>query len=149
MSLIRNSLRKTINQSINQCRVSPSISRSFHTSTSRLVETSIPLKFRVNGKDREVSADLYLSLLSAAQDGRIDQLEGICGGGCACSTCHVILEQAVYDKLGAPTDEEQDLLDAAPGVCDTSRLACQVSVEPFMKGTTIIVPDEFKNQEKF
>lgn len=42
----------------------------------------------------------------------------------ACSTCHVILEDHVYDKLPTPAIEEEDMLDLAYGLSDTSRLGC-------------------------
>lgn len=45
----------------------------------------------------------------------------------ACSTCHCILSQDLYDSLPEPCDEEDDLLDLAPGLEDTSRLGCQVA----------------------
>lgn len=44
---------------------------------------------------------------------------GACGGTLACSTCHVILEQDIYDSLDEPEDEEMDMLDLAFGLEDT------------------------------
>lgn len=44
---------------------------------------------------------------------------GACGGECACSTCHIILEKEVFDALEAPTEEEEDMLDLALGLTDT------------------------------
>src|ERR1700712_2656070 len=53
-------------------------------------------------------------------------LEGACEGAMACSTCHVLVAAADFDKLPAPTGEEEDMLDFAYGVSRTSRLACQI-----------------------
>ena len=53
-------------------------------------------------------------------------LEGTCGGQMACSTCHVWIDGAA--ALGAPSDEEEDLLDMTPHIGRDSRLACQVWV---------------------
>ena len=40
------------------------------------------------------------------------ELEGACEGSLACSTCHVIIDdQAVYDALPEPDDDENDMLD--------------------------------------
>ncbi|KAJ6256655.1 Adrenodoxin [Drechslerella dactyloides] len=48
------------------------------------------------------------------------EMEGACGGSCACSTCHVIVEdQEVYDKLEEPDDDENDMLDLAFGLTET------------------------------
>ena len=38
---------------------------------------------------------------------------GACEGTLACSTCHLIFEQHIYEKLEAITDEENDMLDLA------------------------------------
>ena len=40
-----------------------------------------------------------------AHENDID-IEGACGGECACSTCHVLLEQEAYGKLPPPDDDE-------------------------------------------
>lgn len=44
---------------------------------------------------------------------------GACGGECACSTCHIVLEDEMYNKLPPPEDEEEDMLDLALGLTDT------------------------------
>ena len=49
------------------------------------------------------------SLLNVAHQHDID-LEGACAGVCACSTCHVILEQNVYDALPEASEDEEDML---------------------------------------
>lgn len=63
------------------------------------------------------------SLLDVAHNNGID-LEGACESSLACSTCHIILEPAIYDSLGEPCEEEEDLLDLAYGLTHTSRLGC-------------------------
>jgi ferredoxin len=57
-------------------------------------------------------------LLSIAHEYDID-LEGACEGSIACSTCHVILDSDIYDKLEEPGDDENDMLDLAFGLTDT------------------------------
>ena len=45
---------------------------------------------------------------------------GACEGTLSCSTCHLILKQADFDKIKEkPTDEELDMLDLAYGLTDT------------------------------
>ncbi|KAG0659515.1 hypothetical protein C6P46_005152 [Rhodotorula mucilaginosa] len=46
-------------------------------------------------------------------------IEAACEKSVACSTCHVILEEDVYDKLEEPDDDENDMLDLAFGLTDT------------------------------
>lgn len=55
-------------------------------------------------------------------------LEGACEGSIACSTCHVILSPEHYNMLPEPEDDENDMLDMAFGLTDTSRLGCQVRI---------------------
>ncbi len=52
-------------------------------------------------------------------------LDHACGGVCACSTCHIVVE-AGMDSCNASTDDEEDMLDSAPGLTGTSRLGCQL-----------------------
>ncbi|MBI5136814.1 MAG: 2Fe-2S iron-sulfur cluster binding domain-containing protein [Nitrospirae bacterium] len=51
-----------------------------------------------------------------------------CGGACACTTCHVVVESG-EDHLSEMEDDEEDRLDRAPGLTLHSRLACQAVVE--------------------
>ena len=44
---------------------------------------------------------------------------GACGGEMACSTCHVVLPQKIFEKLPPKTMEEDDMLDLAQGVTET------------------------------
>ena len=51
-------------------------------------------------------------------------LEHACGGVCACTTCHVVVTQGM-EFLSEAEEEEDDMLDRAPGLTPTSRLGCQ------------------------
>jgi 2Fe-2S ferredoxin len=66
-------------------------------------------------------------------------LEHACGGNCACTTCHVIVREGGR-KLSEATEEEEDMLDRAPGLTPTSRLGCQAVVEDPDAEITVIVP---------
>lgn len=91
-----------------------------------------------------VSAQVGDSLLDVAHDNDIE-IEGACGGEMACSTCHVILEERVFNSLPEPQDEEQDMLDLASGLTRTSRLGCQVCVTKEMDGMVVTLPSEVVN----
>ena len=47
-----------------------------------------------------------------------------CGGSCSCATCHVWVDEAWFDKLHPPTDDEEDLLFSTLDKKPTSRLSC-------------------------
>ena len=51
-------------------------------------------------------------------------LDHSCGGVCACSTCHVIVQKGL-ESCNEPTDDELDQLDDARGLTTESRLGCQ------------------------
>jgi len=65
-----------------------------------------------------------------------------CEGTLACSTCHMIFDQELFDSLPPLDEEEEDMLDLAIAVTDTSRLGCQIKVTPAMDGAEIRLPDE-------
>ncbi|KAJ7903435.1 ferredoxin [Mycena olivaceomarginata] len=83
-------------------------------------------------------------LLSIAHEHDID-LEGACEGSVACSTCHVILPPEYYDLLPEPDDDENDMLDMAFGLTDTSRLGCQVKLTRALDGMTATLPSATRN----
>jgi ferredoxin-2, mitochondrial len=53
-------------------------------------------------------------------------MQNTCGGSLACAECHVVLDEASFARLPAPTDEELDKLDELPLLHPTSRLSCQI-----------------------
>jgi hypothetical protein len=70
---------------------------------------------------------------------------GACEGSVACSTCHVILSPQHYDLLPEPEDDENDMLDMAFGLSDTSRLGCQVKLTRELDGMTATLPAATRN----
>ncbi len=52
------------------------------------------------------------------------EIDHTCGGVVACSTCHLYVEQG-FDSAPPAIEEEEDMLDFAPAVRDSSRLSCQ------------------------
>jgi ferredoxin, 2Fe-2S len=72
-------------------------------------------------------------------------LEHACGGNCACTTCHVIVKNG-FNKLGESTEQEEDLLDRAPGLTATSRLGCQAVIEDPNAEIVVVIPRYTINQ---
>lgn len=70
------------------------------------------------GKDGLPGAILSLALTQGVH------LDHSCGGVCACSTCHVWVKQGL-DSCNEASEDEEDMLDLAPGLQPVSRLACQ------------------------
>lgn len=77
------------------------------------------------------------NLLEIAQAHDLE-MEGACGGSCACSTCHVVVNTPeMYDKMEEPSDDENDMLDLAFGLTETSRLGCQVCMSKDLDGLVV------------
>ncbi|ORX82754.1 fdxB protein [Basidiobolus meristosporus CBS 931.73] len=124
-------------------RVFPAAARS---SSARLMSTkSLTVNFITEeGEEIAVKAAEGENIMQIAHDNYVD-LEGACEGSLSCSTCHVILPQEYYDKLEEPSDEENDMLDLAFGLTDTSRLGCQIIMNPSLDGITCKIPSATRN----
>ena len=88
--------------------------------------TFLPMKKKVEISAEKISTEndgLPGSILNAALAAGID-LDHSCGGVCACSTCHIIVLEG-FESCNDATDDEEDMLDLAPGLEPQSRLACQ------------------------
>jgi 2Fe-2S ferredoxin len=72
-------------------------------------------------------------------------LEHACGGNCACTTCHVIVKQGL-NSLSEASEQEEDMLDRAPGLTLTSRLGCQAVIEDSDADIVVVVPRYTINQ---
>ena len=97
-----------------------------------------------DGTHREVDAPLGLSVLEIAHKHNVD-IEGACEGSLACSTCHVIVDKAWINKLAEPTEDEEDMLDLAFGLTETSRLGCQIVMTPELDGLVVKLPAGTRN----
>ena len=82
------------------------------------------------------------SILDVACAHDVD-LDHACGGVCACSTCHVIF-RAGLESCPEATEDEEDMLDSAPGLEMTSRLACQ-AIPDGSKDITVEIPNWNRN----
>jgi 2Fe-2S ferredoxin len=97
-----------------------------------------------DGASCAIEAKAGQTLLDIAWANDID-IEGACGGSMACSTCHVIVDPAFFDRLPPPSEEEEDLLDLAWGLTPTSRLGCQIVLTDALDGLVVRLPSETRN----
>ena len=94
--------------------------------------------------DKEVEAKPGERLLDVAWSAG-QPLEGACEGVMACSTCHVIVDPADFERLPPASEEEEDLLDIASHVTRTSRLACQIMMTDQLDSLTVRIPPGSRN----
>ncbi|HEY3919167.1 MAG TPA: ferredoxin family 2Fe-2S iron-sulfur cluster binding protein [Stellaceae bacterium] len=97
-----------------------------------------------DGSRREVEAPIGLSVLEIAHRNDID-IEGACEGSLACSTCHIIVDPEWYELLKDATEDEEDMLDLAFGLTQTSRLGCQIIMTEELDGLTVRLPQATRN----
>lgn len=107
----------------------------------------ITFKYQVDGKEeqKEINAPNGISILEVAHKNDIP-LEGACEGSLACSTCHIIIEdEARFDDLPEASEDEEDMLDLAFGLTQTSRLGCQIMVNDDIDGLVVKLPSATRN----
>ncbi|MCA3388806.1 MAG: ferredoxin family 2Fe-2S iron-sulfur cluster binding protein [Roseomonas sp.] len=97
-----------------------------------------------DGTQKEVEAPLGLSVLEIAHRNSVD-IEGACEGSLACSTCHVIVDASWFGKLAKPTEDEEDMLDLAFDLQETSRLGCQLIMTDALDGLVVKLPAGSRN----
>jgi len=97
-----------------------------------------------DGNHKEVTAPVGLSVMEIAHRHGVD-IEGACDGSLACSTCHVIVDPAWAGRLDEASEDEEDMLDLAFGLAETSRLGCQIIMSEALDGLTVKLPAETRN----
>jgi 2Fe-2S ferredoxin len=93
------------------------------------------------GTARTVEGEAGSTVMETAINNGVPGIEAECGGACACSTCHVYIDEAWQEKVGAPSPMEEDMLDFAYGVQPNSRLSCQIKVTDEFDGLVVRTPD--------
>ena len=95
-----------------------------------------------NGTEHVVDGENGMSVMETAVKNMVPGIDADCGGACACATCHVYLQGDWVDKLGERSEMEEDMLDFAFEVQDSSRLSCQIRVSDEIDGLVLKVPEK-------
>ena len=95
-----------------------------------------------NGNTSSVDATDGLSVMEMVRDAGYDDMLALCGGCCSCATCHVYVDPAFADRLLAPSDDENDLLDSSDHRRPTSRLSCQLVFNGELDGLKVQIAPE-------
>ena len=93
------------------------------------------------GTARTVEGEVGSTVMETAIKHGVPGIEAECGGACACSTCHVYIDEGWREKVGEPSPMEEDMLDFAYGVQPNSRLSCQIKVSEELDGLTVRTPE--------
>jgi ferredoxin, 2Fe-2S len=93
------------------------------------------------GEKRTVQAEPGSTVMETAIRHMVPGIEAECGGACACATCHVYIDEAWREKVGAPSPMEEDMLDFGYDVRENSRLSCQIRVTEELEGLVVNTPE--------
>ena len=94
------------------------------------------------GTSRTVEAQIGSTVMETALRNSVPGIEAECGGACACATCHVYVSDEWTEKVGKPSQMEEDMLDFAFEVRPTSRLSCQIKVSEALDGLVVTTPSK-------
>ena len=83
-----------------------------------------------------------LSVMEGAVQNDVPGIDADCGGGMACATCHVYVNEEWFNKLPAKEDGEEDMLDMAFEPKKNSRLSCQLMVSDQLDGLVVNLPEK-------
>ena len=95
-----------------------------------------------SGNSHTIDIANGLSVMEGAVQNDIPGIDADCGGGMACATCHVYVEEEWLDKLTKKEDGEEDMLDMAYDPKKNSRLSCQLIVSDELDGLIVNIPSK-------
>ena len=106
----------------------------------------MPLKLSVidrEGHQTIIDIEEGTTIRDAIDDVLFPDNYGVCGGCCACGTCHVYVKPSDFDKLKSKEDDEITTLESlALEPNNYSRLGCQLEFKKEYDSITVtIAPD--------
>lgn len=94
---------------------------------------------QADGAEQVIDVPIGWSVMEAAIQNNIDGILAECGGGCACATCHVYVQDIT--KLPPIADMEGDMLECTAAERQpNSRLSCQIKMAADMDGLVVQIP---------
>ena len=94
-----------------------------------------------DGERLESEVAAGLSVMEGAVASGVSGILAICGGSCACSTCHAYVDDAWMELVGPPNEIEESTLELASDRRASSRLTCQIVMRDELDGLTVHVAD--------
>ena len=95
-----------------------------------------------DNKNHTIDVQNGLTVMEGAVQNDIPGIDADCGGGMACATCHVYVNEDWFDKINQKEDGEEDMLDMAFEPKKNSRLSCQIIVSDELDGLTVNIPSK-------
>ena len=95
-----------------------------------------------DNKTHTIEVQNGLTVMEGAVQNDIPGIDADCGGGMACATCHVYVDENWMQKLPQKDDGEEDMLDMAFEPKKNSRLSCQIIVSDELDGLIVNIPSK-------
>ena len=94
------------------------------------------------GEGKALEIEDGLSLMEHIVDAGYDEVQAVCGGGCSCATCHVLITREA-GALGDIEEGEQMLLEMTDNYDQNrSRLSCQIELDASHDGLEVTLVEE-------
>ncbi|MDE1145105.1 MAG: 2Fe-2S iron-sulfur cluster-binding protein [Azospirillaceae bacterium] len=94
------------------------------------------------GVEKAVDAEAGVSVMEVLRNAGFDEILALCGGCCSCATCHVYVDPAWQEAVGALSAQEDDLLDSSDHRQSGSRLSCQIKMTDGLDGLRVAIAPE-------
>ena len=95
-----------------------------------------------SGETHTIDVANGLTVMEGAVQNNISGIDADCGGGMACATCHVYVNDEWFNKIPKAEDGEQDMIDMAYEPKKNSRLSCQLIVSDDLEGLVVMTPSK-------
>ena len=92
-----------------------------------------------SGGEHLAEAKPGVSIMRAIRDLGLEDFLALCGGNCACGTCHVLVDPALADRIPPLTEDEADVLDLTECRESRSRLSCQILFSEALDGLRVTI----------
>ncbi len=94
-----------------------------------------------DGVEHDVEGNTKFTLMENLRDLEYG-VAAVCGGMCACATCHVYIDPEWLPKLPAQHSDEKDLLGDLSTRRENSRLSCQIKFTENLAGLKVRIADD-------
>lgn len=95
------------------------------------------------GTETAHEAEAGVTIMEIIRNAGYDEVLALCGGQCACATCHVYVDDEYFGRLPPMSEDEHDLLDSSDHRQANSRLSCQLEFSAELAGLRLqIGPEE-------
>lgn len=94
-----------------------------------------------DGIEHDVEGNTKFTLMENLRDLEYG-VAAVCGGMCACATCHVYVDPEWLPRLAPQHSDEKDLLSDLSTYRENSRLSCQIRFTAELAGLKLTIADD-------